>query len=231
MCRRRKCPDFVRDHAGQLRLVPHAQQQPGEDHRKARREHHRVEIGDVRQIDAHVLRGGPANAADDVLKVGDELRILDQQVRARDFLLGPVHQLPDALLVGLRRPISGPDQRHHVRGPRPGLCDPRSGGGYHRAAANEQRAATDLSTDACTSAVPLRLRLRLADLAAGLHAPDEAVDHLSRALRRADVAELHARKLASRLKNVEPDDLARSSGRRAKRRRTGCFLRSVRRSR
>ena len=46
---------FVRDHAGELRLVAHPQQQAGEDDREAAREHHRVEVGDVRQIDAEVL--------------------------------------------------------------------------------------------------------------------------------------------------------------------------------
>ena len=57
---------FVRDHAGQLGLVAHAQQQAREDHREAAREHHRVEVGDARQVDAEILRRRTADGADDV---------------------------------------------------------------------------------------------------------------------------------------------------------------------
>ena len=114
MCRRRKWPDFVRDDAGKLGLVAHPQEKTGEDDRKAGREHHRVEIRNVRQIDAHVLRRGPADVADDALQVGDELRVLDQQVGARDLLLDPVHLLPEAHFVRVRRPEARADQRDHV---------------------------------------------------------------------------------------------------------------------
>ena len=58
---------FVRDHARQLGLVAHPQQQAGEDHREAAREHHRVEFGDPREIDAEILRGGAADLADQCL--------------------------------------------------------------------------------------------------------------------------------------------------------------------
>ena len=94
---------FVRDHARELRLVAHAQEQAREDHREAAREHHRVEVGDPRQIDAEVLRGGAADGADDVLQIAGELRVLDQQVGARDLLLDPLHLLPQALLVAVGR--------------------------------------------------------------------------------------------------------------------------------
>ena len=60
-------PAFVRDHASELRLVAHPQEQAGEDDRKAGREHHRVELGDPRQIDTEVLGRGAADGADQVL--------------------------------------------------------------------------------------------------------------------------------------------------------------------
>ncbi len=50
---------FVGDHSGQLRLVAHPQQQPGEYHRHAGREHRRVEFGRAQQIDAEIARRGP----------------------------------------------------------------------------------------------------------------------------------------------------------------------------
>ena len=87
-------PEFVRDHAGELRFVAHSQEQPRKDHREPRREHHRVEVGNAHQIDAEVLSGRATDCADQVAQIAGDLRILDQQVRIRDLLLDPRHVMP-----------------------------------------------------------------------------------------------------------------------------------------
>ena len=134
---------FVRDHPGELRLVAHAQQQPGEDHRHAGREHGRVEVGNAHQVDAEIARRGAADLADQALEVAGERGVLDDQVGARDFLLDALHLLPHAALVGVDRAIAGADQRHHRRGQ-----DARAGGagrrrGGERATGEQQAAAVE----------------------------------------------------------------------------------------
>jgi hypothetical protein len=125
----------------QLRLVARAQQQAGEDHREAAGEHHGVEIGNISEIDAEILRRRTADLADEIPEIAGELRVLDQQVRAGDFLLGPLHELPDALLVLVRGPVAWPHQRHHVAGAHPRLRDARAQRGCGDTAADQQRAA------------------------------------------------------------------------------------------
>ena len=139
---------LVRDHARQLRFVAHAQQQPGEDHREARREHHRVEIGNVRQIDAHVLGRRSADGPDQVLQVADELRILNEQVRSGDLLLDAIHQRPETLLVLVGRLETRADQRLHVPRQHAGLGDAGRQSGCSGASSEEQGAAADLTASA-----------------------------------------------------------------------------------
>ncbi len=59
----------MRDYPGQLGLVPHAEQQAGKDHRKTAREHHRIEVRNVRQVDAEILSRSTADFTNDSLEV------------------------------------------------------------------------------------------------------------------------------------------------------------------
>jgi len=137
----KEMPGFVSDHARELRLVPHAQKQSGENDREAGREHHRVEVGDMREIDAHVLCGRPTDSPDDVLEIGDQLGILDQQVRAGNLFLCPVHQLPETFLVGICRAKARTDQRNHVGGTNTRLGNAGRHRRRKRSASGEKRAA------------------------------------------------------------------------------------------
>ena len=71
---------LVRDYARELSLVAHAQQQAGEDDREARRKHHRVELGNTRQIDAEILSRWAADRSDEVLEIGRDPGVADQEV-------------------------------------------------------------------------------------------------------------------------------------------------------
>ncbi len=139
---------FVRHDARQLRLVAHPQQQAREDDREARREHHRIEVRHVRQIDAHVLGGWAPDAFDDLLQIGDDLGILDQQVRPGDLFLHPVHEAPQADLVGVRGLEARPDQGNHVLRKDPRTGDPRRERCSGDPASDEQRAAAHCAAHA-----------------------------------------------------------------------------------
>ena len=75
-----------------------------------------LKSGMSRQIDPEVLGRRTADLADQVLEIAGQLRVVDQQVRAGDLLLDPLHLLPQALLVLVGRSEAGTDQRDHVGG-------------------------------------------------------------------------------------------------------------------
>ena len=136
---------------------------------------------------------GPPTVPMMFLEIAGELRILDQQVGAGDLLLGALHLLPQALLVAFGRLEAGTDQRDHVLRPDPRLGDAgvqRSRGGRP---ADEQRAAASSRGSARTSARLLSLRRIARTASPGFIRPEQPLDHLRRALRRAQVAELDPR--------------------------------------
>ena len=100
---------LVSDHAGKLRLVAHPQQQAREDDGEAGREHHRVEFGDSGKIDAKILRGWAADRADQVAQIARKVGIIDQQVRAGNLLLDPLHLVPKPDLIALGGFVPRPD--------------------------------------------------------------------------------------------------------------------------
>jgi hypothetical protein len=98
--------------------------------------HESVEFGDVRQIDPHILRGRAADPLDDAGEIGGERLILDEEVRAGNLLLDPLILSPEALLVGLGRPVARLDERRHRMG-----GDSRLGGADQAGAARTANTA------------------------------------------------------------------------------------------
>ena len=94
---------LVRDHAGQLRLVAHPRQQAGKDDDEAGRGHEGVELGNLGEIDAQILRRRSADPLDQSAEIGIERRVAEQQVGAGNLLLDPsycCHMPRSSLSVG-----------------------------------------------------------------------------------------------------------------------------------
>ncbi len=139
---------LVRDHARKLRFVAHPQKQPGKNDSEPAGEHHRVEVGDSKNVDPHILRGGPADLADQVANVAVDPAVLHHQIGTGDFLLHAAHLLPQALLVLVGRPEARADQRDHIGRFYPRIRDPRQSGRRQRPSGGEHRSAAEGAADA-----------------------------------------------------------------------------------
>ena len=199
---------LMRDHPGQLRLVAHAQEQAREYDRESAREHHRVEVGNPRQIDAEVLCRRSADRADQVLQVPGELRVLDEQVGAGDLLLGPLHELPDARSRPFRwAGIRGrPAEPCPAAGAAPGLR-PREASPRRPPPTSIERRVISRQRMHISASPVVGANLSLANGLARLHTAKQPIDHLRGPCGSAQVAELDAGHLAACDDDVEPDDL------------------------
>ena len=91
--------DLVVEHGRKLRLVADAQEQARPDFHHAVRRHRRVEIGRADDVDADVLALVAGDPAEDLVHIGVEAGIANDEVRSLQLPLIFVHYHPQAALV------------------------------------------------------------------------------------------------------------------------------------
>ena len=146
MCRRRKWPPRGRSRSP---AAPRCASAGGgrRNHREAGREHDRVELGDLGEIDPEVLRRGSSDLLDQVAQIagqlGSVISRLDPAISSSARSISC--QMPCSSLSVDR---AGADQRYHVGGADPRQCA-RSSADAAAAPADEQRAPADLEGHGC----------------------------------------------------------------------------------